>query len=47
MQRFKDWLNQPFNAGMDVFHWWLFFGLVIIIFALWGIILRHITEGLE
>lgn len=44
---FKAWLNQPFDTGMNVVHWWAFVGLILVIFILWGIVMRHITEGLE
>lgn len=47
MDRFKAWLNQPFDPGMSVFHWWLFLGMVIVLLSLWGILMRHITEGID
>lgn len=40
MDSFKAWLNQPFSADMDAFHWFLFFGLIIAISILWGLGLR-------
>jgi hypothetical protein len=47
MERFKAWLNRPFDPGMSAAQWWLFFGFVILCFALWAILMRHITEGLN
>lgn len=44
MDRFKQWLNQPFDAEMDAFHWFLFFGLLIAISILWGFALRAVAE---
>lgn len=44
---FKDWLNKPFDADMDALHWFLFFGLIIIISIAWGMILRELSEVAE
>lgn len=43
MDNFKQWLNQPFSADMDAFHWFLFFGLLIAISILWGFALRTVA----
>lgn len=42
MQAFKDWLGRPYQAEMDAFHWFLFFGLLIAISVLWGLALRTV-----
>lgn len=44
---FKDWLKQPFTEGMDAFHWFLFFGLLIAISIGWSFVLRHTYKGIE
>lgn len=43
MDSFKSWLNQPFSADMDAFHWFLFFGLLIAVSILWGFALRTVA----
>jgi hypothetical protein len=43
---FKAWWNAPFKADMDVKHWALFVLLVIVLFAGWGFVFRHI-RGFE
>lgn len=40
----KEWYNKPFSEDMDVVGWFYFFGLVIAISVLWGLILRHIVN---
>lgn len=47
MQRFYDWMRQPFSADMDAFHWFLFFGLLIAISILWGFALRTVAAVTE
>jgi hypothetical protein len=42
LQNIKNWFGQPFSPEMSGTGWFLFFGLLIIISALWAIILRHI-----
>jgi len=44
---FKNWLAKPFSTDMDAFHWFLFFGLLIVISVGWTFILRHTTKGIE
>lgn len=44
MDSFRAWLNQPFSADMDAFHWLLFFGLLIAISILWGFALRTVAN---
>lgn len=41
---FKEWLAQPYREGMDAWHWFYFFGLLIVISVMWGLILRTITR---
>jgi hypothetical protein len=40
---FQDWLAKPFSADMNAWHWFLFFGLIVVISVAWGMILRHIA----
>jgi len=42
---FTGWLKKPFDPDMDALHWFLFFGLLIVIAGLWRILLVHVTEG--
>lgn len=44
MDRFRNWLAQPFSTDMDALHWFLFFGLVIAISILWGFALRTVAN---
>lgn len=44
LDQFRQWLNQPFQGNMDALHWFLFFGLIIVSFILWHMILK-IIEG--
>jgi hypothetical protein len=46
LTNFKTWLSKPFDQDMNATHWFMFFGLLIVISVLWGIILRHITAGI-
>lgn len=45
--RFTDWLKKPFSTDMDAFHWFLFFGLLIVISVSWGYVLKHVVGGVE
>jgi hypothetical protein len=38
------WITQPFLQPMDLFHWFLIVGVVIISAMLWGMILRSFQE---
>ena len=40
LDRFKSWLAQPFQTDMDAAHWFYFIGLLIVIGAAWGLVLR-------
>lgn len=42
---FKNWYQRPFSSDMDVMHWFLFLGLLIVLMAGWRIILVHVTES--
>lgn len=46
-QNFKTWLQQPFTEGMDAFHWFLFFGLLIAISIGWSFVLKHTIGSIE
>ncbi len=43
LQTFQDWLAKPFSSDMNAWHWFLFFGLIMVISVAWGMILRHIA----
>jgi hypothetical protein len=45
-QNFKDFFGQPWKGAteMSAFDWFLFFGLIIVLLALWRIIFTHIEE---
>jgi hypothetical protein len=44
---FQNWLKQPFQSGMDAFHWFLFFGFLILLSVGWTLILRHTIGSIE
>jgi hypothetical protein len=41
---FQSWLKQPFKADMDALHWALFYGLILVIAASWGLVLSAIRK---
>ncbi len=41
----KSWAQKPFSADMDALHWFLFFGLLIAISVLWGLILASLRRA--
>ena len=43
----KNWLAQPFDQSMDITHWFLFAGLVLVILGVWVMILRDIKGAIE
>jgi hypothetical protein len=45
MDAVKEWLNEPFRAEMDTFHWFLFLGLLLVLMSFWRLILQHLGEG--
>jgi hypothetical protein len=40
----KSWLGRPYSDDMDAFHWFLFFGFLIALTILWGIVLRNLRN---
>jgi hypothetical protein len=37
----KNWATTPFSTQMDLTHWFLFTGLIIVLCVLWILILRE------
>jgi len=37
-----DWAKSPFSTDMDLLHWGLFTGLVIVLAVMWHIVLRDL-----
>lgn len=46
LDRFKDWAKHPFQQDMDVFHWFMFMGMLILIMALWRFVLAHMKGAI-
>lgn len=44
LDNFQAWIARPFSSDMDVWHWFLFFGLLIVISAVWHMILIHVAS---
>lgn len=44
-QGIKDWYNQPYTPTMTTTRWFLFVGLLILIFAVWRVIIYHLQEA--
>jgi hypothetical protein len=40
----RSWVEQPYNSQMNLTHWVLFVGLLLIAAVLWGRVLAHIGE---
>ena len=38
----KAWWNKPYSDDMSAPQWFAFFGLIIVISVLWGLLLREI-----
>jgi hypothetical protein len=38
----KSWLGQPYSDDMDALHWFIFFGFLIVLSILWGIVLANL-----
>jgi len=38
------WAKQPFSSKMDLVHWTLFTGLILILIWFWSRVLKHIVE---
>ena len=45
--RMTAWIKKPFSSDMDAMHWFLFFGLIIVISFLWSRVLFYINKGIE
>lgn len=45
--RITAWLRAPFAANMDATHWFLFFGLILVIVFMWSRILHYVNKGIE
>lgn len=43
----KAWFDKPFSEDMSATKWFLFFGLLIVISALWALVLREVTELID
>jgi len=41
----NEWLSHPFSMEMNVVHWSLFLGFLIILAGLWHRVLSHMGEG--
>lgn len=41
----KSWLGKPYSDDMDAFHWFLFFGFLIVLSILWGIVLANLRHA--
>lgn len=46
VDRINSWAASPFNSGMGVGGWFLFFGLILAISVGWGIILKDLRGDL-
>ena len=44
-QGIKDWYNQPYTDNMNVMRWFLFFGMVIVLMAIWKVIIWHLQDA--
>jgi hypothetical protein len=40
----RKWIEQPFTTQMDLTHWFLIVGVVLVSAILWNRILAHIGE---
>jgi hypothetical protein len=38
----KDWAKKPFSSQMDLAHWALFTGLVVVLVIMWLMVLRDL-----
>lgn len=44
MDAFLTWLKEPFQPSMSAGRWFLFYGLILIIAALWHFTMRALTN---
>lgn len=42
---FKAWYAEPYQSDMSATKWFLFFGLILLILAVWKIIVWHLMEA--
>jgi hypothetical protein len=40
----KAWMKQPFTTQMDLIHWFLIVGVVLVSAVLWSRVLSHFRE---
>lgn len=40
----KAWIRQPFTSQMDLVHWFLIVGLILVSVGIWTRILSHFRE---
>lgn len=45
--KFKTWAARPFSVDMSAAEWFAFFGLLIVIAALWNVILLHLARTIR
>lgn len=45
LDQLKAWAAHPFDSDMDALHWFYFFGLLIAISVLWGLILSSLRRA--
>ena len=38
------WAKQPFTSSMDIVHWALFTGLVLVLVVAWTRVLNHVVD---
>lgn len=43
-QSFVEWTKQPYSPDMTVFDWFLFIGLIIVLFWIWGTLIRKVVD---
>lgn len=45
LENLKAWFSDPLNNGISAPKWFAFVGLMLIIAALWGLIIRQLKEA--
>lgn len=40
----QRWVHQPFTSQMDLWHWFLIVGVVLVSAILWSFVIKHIEE---
>lgn len=46
IQSLKEWVTQPFSSTMNLTHWALFTGLIIVLVILWIMVLHDLKHEL-